>query len=145
MKFRAVIELHGKTATGIQVPEEIVTGLGGGKRPAVVVTIGQYSYRSTVSPYNGAIMLPLSAENRAAAGVAAGQEVEIELVLDDQPRTVAVPTDLAQALAKEPAAKAAFEALAFTHQKEHCRAIEDAKKPETRPRRLEKTMDMLRA
>jgi hypothetical protein len=144
MKFRAVIELHGKAATGIQVPEEIVTGLGGGKRPAVVVTIGQYSYRSTVSPYNGAIMLPLSAENRTAAGVAAGEEVEIELVLDDQPRTVTVPADLAEALAKEPAAKAAFESLAFTHQKEHCRAIEDAKKPETRLRRLEKTMDMLR-
>jgi uncharacterized protein YdeI (YjbR/CyaY-like superfamily) len=66
-------------------------------------------------------------------------------VLDEQPRTVAVPADLAEALAKDPAAKAAFEALSFTYQKEHRRAIEDAKKPETRLRRLEKTLDMLRA
>jgi hypothetical protein len=144
MKFRAVIEQQGKTATGIHVPEEVVTALGSGKRPAVVVTIGSHTYRSTVSPYKGSIMLPLSAENRAAAGVSAGDEVEIELVLDDQPRTVTVPEDLAAALAKEPAAKVAFQALAFTFRKEHCRALEEAKKPETRQRRLEKIMDSLR-
>jgi hypothetical protein len=144
MKFRAVVEQEGKTATGIHVPAEVVEALGGGKRPAVVVTIGGHSYRSTVSPYKGAIMLPLSAENRAAAGVSAGEEIEIELLLDDQPRTVTVPDDLAEALAKDPAAKAAFEALSFTNRKERCRSLEDAKKPETRLRRLEKTMEMLR-
>jgi hypothetical protein len=144
MKFHAVVELHGKTATGIEVPADVFTALNGGKRAAVVVTIGGHSYRSTVSPYKGQILLPLSAENRAAAGVSTGDEVEVELVLDEAPRTVTVPPDLAEALAKEPAAKQAFDALAFTHQKEHVRAIEDAKKPETRLRRLEKTMDLLR-
>jgi hypothetical protein len=144
MKFRAVVEQQGKTATGIQVPEEVVTALGSGKRPAVVVTIGSHTYRSTVSPYKGAIMLPLSAENRVAAGVSAGDEVEIDLTLDTQPRTVTVPEDLAAALEKEPAARAAFEALAFTFRKEHCRALDDAKKPETRQRRLEKIVDSLR-
>jgi hypothetical protein len=144
MKFRAVVELHGKTATGIAVPSEVFTALNGGKRAAVVVTIGSHSYRSTVSVYRGEILIPLSAENRAATGVSAGHEVEVELTLDEAPRTVTVPADLAEALAKEPAAKAAFEALSFTNQKEHCRAIEDAKKPETRLRRLEKTLDSLR-
>ncbi|MBX0327963.1 DUF1905 domain-containing protein [Oscillochloris sp. ZM17-4] len=68
MQFHAIIELHGKTATGMQVPAEVVTALGAGKRPAVRVTINGYTYRSTVAAYREAFMLPLSAEHRAAAG-----------------------------------------------------------------------------
>jgi hypothetical protein len=144
MRFRATLELHGKTATGFQVPPEIVTALGSSKRPAVRVSIGPHTYRSTVAAMNGVYLLPLSAENRTAAGISAGDEVDVKVELDDQPRTVTVPADLAAALAAEPDAQRAFDALAFTHKKEHCRAIEDAKKPETRQRRLEKTMSMLR-
>lgn len=90
-------------------------------------------------------MLPLAAENRNAAGVQAGEEIKVHLKLDKEERTVEIPADLKEALDKDPLAKAAFEKLAFTHRKEHVRAIEDAKKPETRLKRLEKAMEMLRA
>ena len=74
MRFRATIKQSGRTATGIRVPEEVVAALGSGKRPAVRVTIGGHPYRSTVAPMGGAFMIGVSAENRARAGVAAGDE-----------------------------------------------------------------------
>lgn len=89
MRFRAVIQLGGKTATGIPVPSEIVARLGPSKRPAVRVAINGHTYRSTVAPLGGAFMLPLSAEHRASAGVAAGDEVEVDLERDTAPREVA--------------------------------------------------------
>ena len=98
MKFLTVIELGGKTATGFRVPEEVVQALGSGKRPAVTVRIGPHTYRSTVAAYGDVYMLPLSAENREAAGVAAGDEVEVEVALDTAPRVIEVPDDLAAAL-----------------------------------------------
>lgn len=106
MTFRTVIELGGKTATGLRIPDEVVTGLGAGRRPAVVVRIGSYSYRSTVAVMDGAFMLPLSAEHRAAAGLSAGDEVEVELQLDTAPREVTVPDDFAAALDADPEARA---------------------------------------
>src|SRR5579872_2282569 len=93
MRFRAIIQHSGKTATGISVPAEVVSALGTSKRPAVRVTINGYTYRSTVAPLGGAFMLPLSAEHRAAAGVAAGDAVEVTLVRDTAPRVVSVPPD----------------------------------------------------
>jgi hypothetical protein len=143
-RFHTTVELGGKTATGIAVPDEIVAGLGAGKRPAVRVTIGNHTYRSTVAPMGGRFLLPLSAENRTAAGVAAGDEVDVEIELDTAPREVDLPPDFAAALAAEPAAQRAFERLAFTHRKEHVRAIEDAKKPETRQRRIAAAISKLR-
>ena len=98
MRFDATILLAGKSATGIPVPDAVVAQLGSGKRPAVVVTINGFSYRSTVASMRGEFMLPLSAERREAAGVAAGDEVEVELELDTAPRVVEVPVDLAAAL-----------------------------------------------
>ena len=88
----------GKTATGLPVPAEVVEALGSGRRPAVHVTIGGHTYRSTVFAYDQGFRLPLSAENRTAAGVAAGDEVEVELRLDTEPREAVVPADLAAAL-----------------------------------------------
>jgi hypothetical protein len=85
--FTAPLTLDGKTATGIAVPDDAVAALGSGKRFAVVVTIGDYSYRSTIGPYKGATMIPVSAANRAAAGIAAGDDVTVTLEVDDQPRT----------------------------------------------------------
>src|SRR5688572_17972686 len=111
MKFRTTLELGGKTATGIQVPEEVVTALGSGKRPAVNVTINGYTYRSTVAPMGGVYMLPVSAEVRANAGVAAGDELEVEVALDTAPREVVVPPDFAAALDGDAEAKQKFEAL----------------------------------
>ena len=98
MRFRSVVQLEGKTATGFRVPPEVVAALGTGKRPPVRVTIGGHTYRSTVAAYGDVFMLPLSAENRMAAGVAAGDEIEVELELDTAPREVTVPADLAAAL-----------------------------------------------
>ena len=139
MRFRTTIQLEGKTATGFHVPPEVVEALGSSKRPPVRVTIGGYTYRSTVAPYNGVFMLPLAAEHRNAAGVAAGDEVDVELTLDSEPRQVTVPDDLAAALDVVPAARAAFDALSYSNQRRIVLAIEDAKSPETRARRIEKS------
>ncbi|HEY0402790.1 MAG TPA: YdeI/OmpD-associated family protein [Blastococcus sp.] len=144
MRFRTVVELGGKTATGLPVPAEVVAGLGAGKRPAVRVTVGPHTYRSTIAPRGGVFMLPLSAENRAGAGVAAGDEVEVAVELDDEPREVTVPGDLAAALAADHAARAEFGGLPYSHQLRHVLAIEGAKAAETRQRRVEKAVEMLR-
>jgi hypothetical protein len=94
MAFRTAIQLGGKTATGFRVPEEVVEALGKGKRPPVQVTIGDHTYRSTMPVMGGAFMIPLSAENREAAGVTAGDEAEVRLEVDTEPREVIVPRDL---------------------------------------------------
>jgi hypothetical protein len=144
MRFHTTIELGGKTATGFAVPDDVVTALGSGRRPAVEVSLGKHTYRSTVAMMGGRFMVPLSAENRAAAGVAAGDEVEVDLTLDTRERTVPVPADLAAALDREPAVRQAFDALSFTNRKEHVRGVETAKAAETRQRRIDKIVDTLR-
>jgi hypothetical protein len=145
MRFRAVLELHGKTATGLAVPPEVVGALGSNRRPAVLVTIGPHTYRNTIAPRGGIYLLGVSAENRALAGVSAGDEVDVDVVLDTAPREVDVPADFAEALKAIPGLRQAFDALAFTHRKEHVRAIEDAKTAETRARRITKAVDKLAA
>ena len=143
MTFRAVIELGGKTATGIRVPDEVVAALGGGRRPAVLVRIGSHSYRSTVAVMDGVFMLPLSAENREAAGVAAGDEVEVTLELDTAPREVTVPDDFAAALDADPEARRTFDALSYSNRRFHVESIAGAKTDETRQRRIEKSVGIL--
>lgn len=143
-RFRATVELGGKTATGFAVPDHVVEALGAGRRPAVRVTVGAHTYRSTVATMGGRFMLPLSAENREAAGVAAGDEVTVVLEREDAPREVELPPDLAEALAAAPGARDRFDALAPSHRKEWVRSVSDAKKPETRERRIAKAVDALR-
>lgn len=140
MRFRSTVELNGKTATGIEVPDEVVAGLGSHKRPAVTVTINGHTYRSTVAVMGGRFMLPVSAEVRAASGVAAGDEVDVDMELDTQPRTVSVPADLAAALDAQPGVRAAFDAMSYSHQRAHVLAVEGAKAAETRARRIEKVV-----
>lgn len=118
VSFRTRIELGGKTATGFAVPGEVVAALGAGKRPAVRVTIGGHTYRSTIASMGGRFMIPLSAENRTAAGVAAGDELDVHLVADTEPRTVDLPTDLADELARDQQARDFFDTLAHTHRQE---------------------------
>jgi len=118
-----ITQQEGMNATGIPVPADVVAALGRGKRPPVVVHVGGHSYRSTVAAYGDVFMLPLSQERRAAAGVAAGQTVEITLELDEQPRTVDVPD---------------FDALSPSARKEHVRQVTTAKAAETRQRRVAK-------
>lgn len=97
MRFRATIELGGRTATGVEVPEKVVTGLGGGGRPKVRATIEGTTYRSSVASMGGRHMLGISAEVRERAGVAAGDTVDVDLALDMEAREVTVPEDLAKA------------------------------------------------
>ncbi len=138
------MELGGKTATGIEVPEDVVAALGSGNRPPVAVTIGGHTYRTTVARMGGRFLIPLSAENRTGAGVAAGEQVDVDIALDSGPREVAVPADLTAALAQDEGARAHFDELSYTHRKEWVRWIEEAKKAETRATRLTKTVESLR-
>jgi hypothetical protein len=144
VRFHAILSLENKTATGIHVPVEVVEALGSGKRPAVVATVNGYTYRSTVMGYDPADpLLPFSSEHRAAAGLKAGDEVDVELALDTAPREVTVPEDLAAALAADPVALAFFETLSYSNKRVHTLAAEGAKTPETRRRRIEKSVATL--
>lgn len=144
MRFNTVIELGGKTATGFEVPAEVVAAFGKGKKPAVKVRIGNHTYRSTVAVMDGRFMLPLSAENREGAGVAAGDYVEVEVEVDTEPRTVELPADFEKALARDKVAQQAFDGLSYSMKRSHVLSIEGAKTPETRRRRNDKTMATLR-
>jgi hypothetical protein len=144
-KFKTtLLQAEGMNAVGMVIPPEIVEGLGAGKKPPVKVTIKGYAYRSTVAVMGGKYMVGVAAEHREKAGVKGGDKVEVMLELDTAPREVEVPKDLAAAL-KKAGARAAFDKLAFTHRKEHVRAIEEAKAPETRARRIEKSVAMVLA
>lgn len=139
------MELGGKTATGIPVPDDVVATLGSGKRPAVTVTVGGHTYRTTVAPMGGRYFVPLSAENRAAAGVAAGDDVDVEIALDTAPRVIEVPADLAAALDDEPEARRFFDSLSYSNQRFHTESVTGAKQPETRARRVAKVVETMRA
>jgi Bacteriocin-protection, YdeI or OmpD-Associated/Domain of unknown function (DUF1905) len=144
VKFRSTVHLGGKTATGIEVPPEVVDGLGSSKRPAVVVTIEDYTYRSSIAPRGGIFMLPVSAEVRAGAGIAAGDVVDVEVELDTEPREVTVPPDFAAALDADSAARELFDGLSYSNKLRHVLSIEDAKTDETRRRRIDKLVSGLR-
>jgi len=141
--FDAELTASGKNATGIEVPQSIVDGFDAGKRVSVVVTINGYSYRSTVGPYRGANMLPVSAENRAGAGIEAGQTITVTLEHDTEPRLVEVPDDLAAALNASTTARAAFDALSFSNQRAHVLQVTGAKTDDTRARRVAKVVSEL--
>jgi bifunctional DNA-binding transcriptional regulator/antitoxin component of YhaV-PrlF toxin-antitoxin module len=144
MRFHATLELGGKAATGIEVPAVVVTGLGSHRRPPVLVTINGYSYRSTVATMGGRFMIPVSADVRKHAGVEAGDELDVDVELDEQPREVAVPDDLAAALDAEPSARVAFDALTYSNKRAHVLSVEGAKAADTRSRRITKIVDTLR-
>ncbi|WP_439678703.1 YdeI/OmpD-associated family protein [Embleya sp. MST-111070] len=129
---------------GLEVPAEVVAALGGGARPPVTITVNGHSWKSRVALLRGRHLLGLSNANRQAAGVAIGDEVEVELRLDTEPRVVVEPPDFAQALDDDPIARTAYDNLAYSHKREHVRAIETAKRPETRQRRIEKAITTLR-
>lgn len=136
MHLSSELVATGGTTTGIRIPDAAVAELGGGNRPKVVATVNGHMWRSSIARMGGEFWLGVSAENRTAAGIAAGDPVELDVELDTAPRTVEVPVDLAAALAQSPAAKAAFDALSYSHQRQHVLAVEDAKTPETRARRI---------
>lgn len=140
-RFTALLELHGKTATGFEVPADVVAAMGSGKKPQVLVTINAHSYRSTVAVYGSQFMLPLSAANRQAAGVEAGQLIDVGLDRDDAPRTVTIPDALAEALRACPGASEAFDRWSFTKRREAVESVESAKREDTRQRRIASIVD----
>ncbi|MEA2646689.1 MAG: hypothetical protein QOE92_1772 [Chloroflexota bacterium] len=144
MKFHATLELGGKTATGMEIPPEVVESLGAGKRPAITVTINGYTYRNTVAVMGGRYMVGVSAENRAGAGVKAGDEVDVDIELDTAPRVLDVPEDLARALDAEPKARQFFDGLSYSNRQRHVLSVEGAKAEETRQRRIEKAVAMFK-
>lgn len=122
--------------TGIEVPPAIVEALGAGKRPAVVVTVNGYTYRSTIAVMGGRHLIAFSSDRRRETGLAGGDAIEVTLELDTAPRTVEVPDDLAAALDAAPGARAAFDALSPSARKAHVTGVEGAKAAETRARRV---------
>ncbi len=144
MRFRTTILQGDKTATGIQVPDELVAALGSGKRPKVWVTIKGYTYRSSVAPMGGVFMIGVSDEVRRNAGVAGGEEVDVDLELDTEPRVVSVPADFDAALDVDPAARRTFDGLSYSNKSWHALQVTGAKTDETRQRRIEKSVEMLR-
>jgi len=140
MRFRTTILGTGKNAAGMEIPPEVVEALGQGKRPPVLVTINGFTYRNTVAVMGGVYMIGVSAANRAAAGAAAGDEVDVDLELDTEPRVVTVPDDFAAALAADADAKRTFEAANFSNRQRIVLSIEDAKTDETRQRRIAKSV-----
>ena len=143
MKFRSHVEPP-EPMGGLEVPPEVVAALGGGKRPTVTITINGHSWKSRVAVMRGRYLLGLSNANRKTAGVATGDEVEVDVEIDAAPRVVAEPTDFARALDADPAARTAYDHLTYSRQLEHVHAIESAKKPETRARRIETALATLR-
>lgn len=143
MKFQTVIELQGNN-TGILVPGAVVESLDRGKRVPVVVTVGATTYRSTITPMGGKYLIALSAANRAAAGVAGGDEVEVELEVDNAPRVFPLPPELETLLAEDAAALAAYNALSFSRQRALAEPIGLAKSDATRDKRIAAALDALR-
>ena len=140
MKFHTILlQAEGRPVTGIEIPPEVIDALGGGKKPAVRLTVNGYSYRNTVAVMGGKYMVSFSSEHRAASGIKGGDAIEVEIDLDTAPREVALPDDFAAAL-DAAGLRAAFDKLAPSHRKEHVRAIEEAKTAETRARRIEKAV-----
>jgi hypothetical protein len=142
VKVKQKLEPHGP-ATAFILTDAQVDELGGGKRAAVKVTVGKVSARLRLMVMGGKNMIGLSKANRDALAVNIGDTVSATIELDNAERTVDVPDDAAKALDKAKLRKA-FDALAFTHRKEHIRAIEDAKKPETRTKRIAAMLEKLR-
>ena len=142
MRFETTLLQTGNN-TGIEVPPEVIEALGGGKRPAVALTVNTYAFRSTVGVMGGKSLVPFSSEHRAASGLKGGDAITVDIELDAAPREVIVPEDFAAAL-DTAGVRAAFDKLAFSHRKEHVRAIEDAKTADTRTRRIEKAIEKLK-
>ncbi|WP_460497571.1 YdeI/OmpD-associated family protein [Glycomyces tarimensis] len=144
MKFDAELRLNGKTATGVPVPDSIIEALGGGRRSKVTVSLNGHRFRTSLGTMAGQVMIPVSGVVRSAAGIEAGDRLHVEIALATEPEHVDVPEDLQAALSSEPDAHAFFDGLTASQQRGYTEWIQQAKKAETRQRRLEQTLDALR-
>lgn len=145
MKYRTTIrQAEGSSATGIEIPDEVLTALGAGRKPAVKLLVNGYSYRSTVATVDGRYMVSFSSDHRAASGLAGGDAVEVDIEVDTSPREIDMPDDFAAALDAEPAARATFDGLSNSLKRYHVDLINGAKTDETRQRRIDKSVSVLR-
>lgn len=144
MKFDSELRLNGKTATGVPVSDHVIEELGGGRRPRVTVSVNGFTFQTSLGSMSGQVMIPVSASVRGAAGVGAGDRLTIEIELATVPLPVPIPDDLQGAMTAEPEARAFFDGLTASQQRGYTEWIEQAKKAETRQRRLAQTVVALR-
>jgi Bacteriocin-protection, YdeI or OmpD-Associated/Domain of unknown function (DUF1905) len=142
--FTAVLERVQKTATMFRVPFDLREAFGRA-RPPVRVTIRGHTWRTTPGVYGGVGHIVVNRDVKAATGVDAGDRVRVTMELDTEPRRVTVPADLRAALAADPEVEKAFAKLSFTHRREYVEWVEEAKRPETRARRVAGTVERVRA
>ncbi len=146
VNFRTTLWAAGGNNVGIVVPEDVVLGFGRGKRVPVVVTIdGDYSYRTTIASMGGQFLISFNAATRSATGRSAGDEIEVDLEVDDAPRTVDLPAELAEALDADPAAAKIWSTLSNSKQRAHAQLVESAKSADTRTRRVQNITEALRS
>jgi Bacteriocin-protection, YdeI or OmpD-Associated/Domain of unknown function (DUF1905) len=144
MRFRGELISQGGTTAGFEVPDQVVEDLGGGGRPKVRVTIDGYEFRTSIARMGGRYLFGVSNERRAESGLTPGQTYDVDVLLDTAVRELEVPDDLAAALAAEPAAKAFFDSLSYSKQQWHTLQVSGAKKTETRARRVETSVALLK-
>jgi hypothetical protein len=142
--FQGLIEAAGKTAAGIEVPVAVLASFGAGKRPPVRVTINGHTYRTSVGSMGGRYLVSCSVENRHAAGVAAGDTVDVGIEVDAQPREVELPQDFVTALDREAGARRFFDSLSYSERRWFVLGIDGAKTAQTRQRRIDKAVDRLK-
>jgi hypothetical protein len=141
-RFTVELQRVGKTATMFEVPFDLKEAFGRA-RPPVKVTIRGHTWRTTPGVYDGVGLVVVNRSVKSATGVDAGDRVTVTMELDTEPRTVRLPADLRQALQEDDAA-AAFKSMSFTHRREYVEWIEEAKRPETRARRVAATVERVR-
>ena len=146
MKFKSTLkQAEGSTATGIVIPDDVLAALGAGKKPPVKMTVNGYAYRSTVATINGDYMVGFSADHRAASGIKGGDPIEVTIELDTEPRTIELPADFAAALKADKQAQVTFDKLSNSLKGYHVTQVTGTKNPETRQRRIEKSIATLHA
>jgi hypothetical protein len=143
MRFRTTILGGDKTAAGIEIPPEVVEALGSGKKPPVRVTMNGFTYRSSIATVSGVFMVGVTNDFRKESGLAAGDEVDVDIEVDTEKREVVVPPDFAAALDGDPEARRFFDGLSYSNKRRFTMPIDDAKTPETRQRRIDKAVATL--
>lgn len=142
MEFHAIVEPN-QPMRGLEVPPEVVNELGGGKRPRIRVTINRHSWSTRIAIMRGRNLVGLSNANRAAAGIVVGEQVIVQISLDDEPVTVPIPPDVAAALEARPDAERRFGSLTVSQRIQHIRLIDQSKTEVTRARRIDKLVQSL--
>lgn len=145
IRFKAQLQRRGSAAAVVLDDAQVAAVGEGAKRFPVVATVNGHTWRTSVTRMGGEFLLGLNREVRQSAGVEAGDVVDVAVELDQAPRDVEVPELLAVALASDPKASAAFEGMAFTHRKEYARWVAEAKREETREKRAQQALEMIRS